>query len=194
MTTKNKITIALSFLLLAFASGAPAAHAKGGNEYNAIVKHLKTKYQAKKVKVPFVWLARLAIKVVRPAGVKSFDVTLFENLNFSRATLDEEMQAAMRDSLSIDWSPIFRVRSRDGQQVYMYMREAGANVKLMLVTIDKNQAAVVRAKFSPEKLAEFIDNPEIFGISLDGGKEQSSDKTTNSDKTLKPQEDSSKQQ
>jgi uncharacterized protein (UPF0128 family) len=86
------------------------------------------------------------------------------------------MQAAMRISFSADWSPILRVRSRNGEQVYMYMREAGKSVKLAVVTIDKEQAAVIRATFSPDKLAEFINNPKIFGISLDDNKQQATNK------------------
>ena len=182
MLMRKKIFIAAIFPILAFTFAAPAAaaaaaaaaNAKGGNEYDRIVKHLKTKYRAKKVSIPFLWLARAAVRVVRPAGVKSFNITLFENLQFSRDTLDQEMQAAMRNSFSADWSPIFHVRSREGEQVYMYMREDGKDVRLALVTINKNQAAFVRARFSPEKLAEFVNNPKIFGISLSDNKRQAS--------------------
>jgi hypothetical protein len=181
MLRRKKIFIWLTFLTLAITFAAPPAIAKGG-EYKAVVKHLKTKYQAKKVKIPFVWLARFAVSVVRPAGVKSFSVTIFEELKFSRETLDEEMQTAMRNSFSADWSPILRVRSRNGEQVYMYMREAGKSVKLAVVTINKKQAAVIRATFTPEKLAEFINNPKIFGISLDDNRQPATDKI------LKPKE------
>src|SRR5262249_507071 len=65
-----------------------------------------------------------------------------------------------------DWIPILRVRSRDGEQVYMYMREWRQDVKINLVTIDKEQAVVVRATFNPDKLVEFMNNPKLFGISL----------------------------
>ncbi len=156
-------TLVLLFLLVVFS--APPVEAKG-REYEQIVNHLKTKYKAKKVRIPFMWLARFAVRVVRPAGVKSFNVTLFENLRFSRDSLDREMQDAMRDSLGDEWNPILRVRSRDREQVYMYMREAGENLKIMLVKIDKEEAVVVRATFSPEKLAEFMNDPKILGISL----------------------------
>ena len=114
------------------------------------------------------------MKLVRPAGVKSFNVTLFKDLKFSRETLDMEMQDALKNSFSADWSPVFRVRSREGQQAYMYMREDGGNVKITLVTIETENAAVIRATFSPEKLAEFINNPRIFGISLSDGEKSSS--------------------
>ena len=175
MLMRKKILIWVAFLTLAFTYAAPTADAKGG-EYKAVVKHLKTKYKAKKVKIPLLWLARFAVSVVRPAGVKSFSVTLFEDLKFARETLDEEMQATMKNSFGADWSPILRVRSRTGEQVYMYMREAGKSVKLAVVTIDKEQAAVVRATFNPEKFVDFINNPKIFGISLDDGKQQANNK------------------
>lgn len=168
MTSKKKILIMLVFLsALVFTLAVPQAEAKG-NEFDAVCDHLKTKYQAKKVKIPFMWLARFAVGIVRPAGVKSFKVTIFRDLKFSPETLNDEMRLVMSDAFSDEWTPILRVRNRDGNQVYMNMREDGKNVKIMLVTIDKTEAVVVRAKFNPEKLAEFIENPSIFGISLDG--------------------------
>ncbi len=169
MTNKKLILSVLMLALLAF--GIQTANAQGKG-YDKIVNHLQSNYQAKKVKVPFMWLAKIAVKVVRPAGVKSFDVTLFENLTFKRATLDSEMQAAMKNSLGEEWTPIIRIRSKDGEQVYAYMREDGDNVRLMLVAIDKDNATVVRAKFNAEKFIEFLNNPKIMGISLGSDKQE----------------------
>lgn len=163
-------TAAVLVLLTAF---APVPAVAKPNEFDNVARHLKSKYQAKKVNMGFLWLARLAVKVVKPAGVKSFNVTLYEDLKFSRETLDREMQAVMRDSFGPEWTSVIRVRSRDGQQAYMYMREDGNNVKIGLVTIEREKAAVIRATFSPEKLAEFINNPKILGISL--GEEERND-------------------
>jgi hypothetical protein len=166
MLMRKRMFIAPLLVLFAFTVIAPAPTPGKPSEYESIVRHLKTKYRAKKVKVPFMWLARFAVTVVRPAGVKSFSVTLFEDLKFSRETLDKEMQAAMKNSFTAEWNPIFRARSADGQQAYMYMREQGKSVKIALVTIDKQNAAVIRATFSPERLAEFMNDPKIFGISM----------------------------
>ena len=166
MLVRKRIFVASLLLMFAFTVTAAAAPTGKPSEYESIVRHLKTKYRAKKVKIPFVWRARFAVSVVRPAGVKSFSVTLFEDLKFSRETLDKEMQAVMRRSFTAEWSPIFRARSANGQQAYMYMREDGKVVKIALVTIDKENAAVIRASFSPERFAEFVNDPKIFGVSI----------------------------
>jgi hypothetical protein len=72
----------------------------------------------------------------------------------------------MRNALSAEWQPLVRVRSRDGEQVYIYAREAGENLKLMVVTIDHTDAVVARVKVSPQKLSDFLNNPKILGISV----------------------------
>lgn len=166
-----------SILLVMFIAAPVTNVYAGGKEYEAVVKHLKTKYKAKKVKIPMIWLARFAVRMVRPAGVKSFSITTFENLKFSRDTLDVEMQMALKNSFSALWSPIFRVRSRKGEQAYMYAREDGNSVKVMVVTINEDKATVIRAAFSPEKLADFVNDPKIMGISLDDNKPVESKET-----------------
>lgn len=166
MQTKKKLITASVVLLSILAFTAVPAEAKP-NEFDRIAKHLKTNYKAKKISFGFMWLARAAVKVIRPAGVKSFNLTLYKDLQFSRENLDLEMQRAMRDSFGPEWSSVLRVRTNQGgDQVYMYMREDGKNVKIALVTVNQENAAVIRATFSPEKLAEFINDPKIFGISL----------------------------
>lgn len=174
MSMKTKLFAALALSLFVF-SLSSAASAKP-TEYDRVIQRLKTQYKAKKVGIPFMSLARFVVAVARPAGVKSFKLTLFNGLQFSRDTLDSEMQAGLRETFGPEWIPILRVRSREGEQVYMYMRESGKDVKINLVTIDKENAAVIRATFNPDKLVEFMNNPQIFGISLDD--EQHPDKTS----------------
>lgn len=161
---KKRALLVVALSLFVFSAAIPT-QAKP-SEYDAIVKHLKTKYKAKKVNIPFMWLARFAVSVSRPAGVKSFSVTLFKDLQFAYSELDKEMQAAMRNSFGPEWIPAIRVRTRKGQQVYMYMREDRNVVKIAMVTIDKQEAAIIRATFSPDRLADFINNPKILGINL----------------------------
>ena len=162
---RKNLFFASLFLMLSFVFCALPVSAKP-SEYDLLVRHFKTQYKAKKVTIPFMWFARFAVSIARPAGVKSFSVTLFEDLKFSTENIDKEMQATLRNSFREGWSPIFRARSAEGQQAYMYMREQGNIVKLALVTIDKKNAVIIRATFSPERLADFINDPKVFGISL----------------------------
>ena len=166
MTRMRRAIAVLLVLTAGTVLFAEKASAKG-NEYDAVCDHLEERYDAKKVKIPFMWLARLAVGIVRPAGVKAFKVTIYRDLKFDDVkALNEEMKATMRDSFSDEWSPILRVRSSGGEHVYMNMREAGKNVKILMVTIDKDEAVVVRAKFNPDKLVKFLEDPRIFGFSL----------------------------
>ena len=189
MPARKRIFIASLLLMTAFTFTAAAEPGGRPSEYESIVRHLKTKYRAKKVKIPFMWFARFAVSVVRPAGVKSFSVTLFEDLKFSRETLDKEMQVVLKRSFTPDWSPIFRARSANGQQAYRYMREDGKVVKIALVTIDKQNAAVIRATFSPEKLAEFMNDPKIFGISMNENRSGESKDAKTTEPSQQPKQD-----
>lgn len=134
--------------------------------FDAITKHLKSQYKAKKRDIPFMGLASFAVKIIHPAGVKSIKVAIFEELDHAPAAGNNELSVIMRNSLSLDWQPLVRIRSRDGEQMYVYATEENRNVNLLVVTIDGSDAVVARVKLSPEKLKAFLENPRILGISL----------------------------
>jgi hypothetical protein len=60
-----------------------------------------------------------------------------------------------------------RIRSgRGAEQTHVYVRDAGNNLRVMIVTLDGQQATVIRAKVNPEALARFARDPKILGVSL----------------------------
>ena len=166
MSKTNRYAVIAVFLSSVIFASVYSTPARTPREYKAIVSHLKTNYKAKKVNLLFMWAARAIVSIAKPAGVKSFSLTVFRDLKFTRESVDSEMQAAMRKSYGPEWNQVFHVRSREGQQVYLYLREADKDVKVVIVTIDKENAAVVRATFSPDKVADFINDPKLFGVSL----------------------------
>ena len=169
MTRQKRILIHMLAVLVITAGAlslTPQSARADDPEFDAITKHLKLRYNAKRISIPFLGLANFFVKIVRPAGVKSFKVAIFENLNFAQGASNSELGLVMRNALSAEWQPLVRVRSRDGEQVYVYAREAGDNIKLMVVTIDRTDAVVARVKISPQRLAEFVSNPKILGISV----------------------------
>ena len=162
MTRTNLWTV-LVVLLLAFVVSSPAS--ARADDFDAVVKNVRAACGGRKVRIPFLGLAGFATKLVRPAGVKSFKLAVLEDL--TRAGDVSGLGAAVGQSLGPGWRPLVRIRSgRGAEQTHVYVREAGDNLKLMIVTLDGDQATVIRAKVNPEALARFARDPKILGVSL----------------------------
>ena len=154
---------AVSALLLVFVFSSPAT--VRADDFDAVVKNVRAACGGKKVRIPFLGLAGFATRLVRPAGVKSFKLAVFEDL--TRAGDVSGLGAAIGQSLGPEWRPLVRVRAGRGtQQTHVYVRVAGDDLKLMIVTLDGTQATVIRAKVNPEALAKFARNPKVLGVSL----------------------------
>lgn len=136
-------------------------------EFDSIVNHIKSSYRAKRTRIPFLGLAGFAVKIIRPAGVKSFSLAVFEDLDISGKEDDTILGTIVRQALSPEWQPLVRVRSRrSGEQTYIYAREAGDNIKLMIVNLEPREASVIGVKLNPKTLAKWIENPKIMGIKI----------------------------
>jgi len=155
-------------LLLAALLSFPVQSARAEDRaFKAISTHLKTRYKAKRKGIPFMGLATFALKLIRPAGVKSIKVAIFEDLDDTGNINHAELNSVIRDSLDQEWQPLVRVYSRrGGQQVFVYAREEGKDIKLLVVTMDQTEAVLARVKLNPGALAKFMENPKILGISL----------------------------
>ena len=161
--TRARWWTVLAALLLVFFFSVPAA--ARADDFDAVVKNVRAVCGGKRVRIPFLGLAGFATKLVRPAGVKSFKLAVFEDV--TRSGDVSGLGAAIGQSLGPEWRPLVRIRSgRGAEQTHVYIREAGDNLKLMIVTLDGDQATVIRAKVNPEALAKFARDPKILGISL----------------------------
>jgi len=161
--TRARSSAVLTGLLLACVLSAPAT--ARADDFDAVVRNVRAACGGKKVRIPFLGLMGFATKVVRPAGVKSFKLAVLEDL--TRAGDAAGLGAAIGRSLGSGWRPLVRVRSgRGAEQTHVYVREAGDNLKVMIVTLDGRQATVIRAKVNPEALARFARDPKILGVSL----------------------------
>lgn len=165
--TKRRSLLIQALILASLLSFAFAGVARADDkEFDAIAKHIKENYKGKRVRIPFMGLAKFGVKLIRPAGVKDFKVAIFENIE-SNSTSRNELSGVIRTALSQDWQPLVRIYSRsDNTQTYVYLREEGKNFKVMLVAVNNSDATVARAKFDPESLVKFLNNPSIMGIKI----------------------------
>jgi hypothetical protein len=161
--TRAKSWAALTCVLLFFIFSSPAT--ARADDFDSVVRNVRAACGGRKVGIPFLGLARFATRFVRPAGVKSFKLAVFEDL--TRAGDMSGLRAAIRQSLGPEWRPLVRVRSgRGAGQTHVYVRDAGDDLKVMVVTLDGDQATVIRAKVNPEALARFARDPRVLGIRL----------------------------
>ena len=146
---------------------AEAAAFAGDDPYGRLVKNLESNYHGKRTSVPFLGLANFVLKFWHPAGVKSVKVTLFQDVAANPLAADASFDSALKASTGPDWQPVVRAYSRADQQwVYVYLLEEGKDIKVLVATHDRRESVVAQVKFDPQKLAEFIQNPQILGVQL----------------------------
>jgi VWFA-related protein len=162
---RTVIMFAIMTALLVTPSFFALAKGKG---FKDVVKHIETKYGAKKVRIPMLGLANFAVKLIRPAGVKGFKLAVFEDQNFSARPGAASFDEVMREAYNKDWQPMVQVSSkRNGaSHTFIYVRNAGKDVQFALAVLEDREAVVLEVKFNPDAAARFLENPKIMGISL----------------------------
>jgi len=161
--TRLSITVVLVTL-------APAASLAGDESFSSVVKHIKSSYHAKQQGFfGAMMLARFAVKVIKPAGVKNFKAVLLRDLDYSEGPSPRggQFHSFIQSKIDPRWTPLVQYSSpREKQWSYVYVMREKEDVKLLVVTLQKQDAVVLQTKFSPAKLIEFMNNPQIMGISL----------------------------
>ncbi|MEK6320695.1 MAG: hypothetical protein AABN33_03315 [Acidobacteriota bacterium] len=169
MTTSKRLLTRLSITVL-LVSLAPTIALAGDKSFSSVVKHIKSTYRAKQQGFfGAMMLARFAVKLIKPAGVKNFRVVLLRDLDYSQAPGpgDRQFHSLVRSKIDPMWTPLVEYSSpRERQWSYVYVTREKEDVKLLVVTLQQKDAVVLQTKFSPAKLVEFMNNPKIMGISL----------------------------
>ncbi|HMF58643.1 MAG TPA: hypothetical protein VK619_20020 [Pyrinomonadaceae bacterium] len=161
MSSKNFIKILLLLALLQMFQAGVAAQS---GEYNSVVKLVENFYHVKHKGLPL--LARVGMRIARPDEVKSFKLATFEDQDFSPAG-QTDFYTAMKRTLSSEWRPLVQVRSRqDGEQTYVFTRDAGEWLSVLVITIERRDATVLQVEVAPQALVKWIQNPEQMSRSL----------------------------
>ncbi|MFY9609036.1 MAG: VWA domain-containing protein [Blastocatellia bacterium] len=167
MTRREVFFARLGFLVVFVIATQPVLRA---DDFGMIVDKIEKHYSAKKKKIPFLGLAGVAVRLIRPAGVKSFKVAIFEDQDFAVGERDRAFQQAVKRSLNKKWTPTVQSNDRvTGNRSYVYTHQSGKDLEMLTVTISARQAIVAQAKINPEAVSKFLDNPRLMGISLGGG-------------------------
>jgi hypothetical protein len=151
-------TLRLAFVACAFA--CTAVHATD-REFKEIVSAISDEFHTRPVHIPLFGLVNMVTFVARPAGTKHIDLAVFENLgNHDRS--GRELAQAVRSAVGAGWKPFVQVWSHHGGQeetVLVYMRMEGHDCKLLVTSIEPNEATVVQLKLNPDTLQKWLVSP-----------------------------------
>jgi hypothetical protein len=183
MTSSKRLLARLSITVVLLTL-APVVALAGDESFSTVVKHIKTNYHAKQQGFfGAMMIARFAVKVIKPAGVKNFKLVLLKDLDYSDAPTPKagQFHSFIQDKIDPCWTPLVQYSSpREKQWTYVFITRENEDVKVLVITLQEQNAVVLQTKFSPAKLVEFMNNPQIMGISLNN-ENRSKDRVANSD-------------
>jgi len=126
--------------------------ASWGSEFDWMVREFSRESGMEPVHIPFFGLVRFAVAVVQPAGTSELNLAVFEH-----ARLDPERFRQMADSATGRlWKPMIRVRSNT-ESTNIYGQTEAQRLRLLIATLDKDNATFVQVRVKPEELMKFVD-------------------------------------
>ena len=166
--------IATWVLVIAMLSTMNAAPTKG-DDFNSVVKMIEQFYRVKHVGIPFLAKAgmKLGTTAARIKGGQarqlaeagSIKLAVFEDQDFNGDLV--KFRASLNEALTATWMPLIQTLSvQDQEQVYIFLRDTGEKVNVMVITIAQRDATVVQVTLSPKNLALLLKDPEGTGKSI----------------------------
>jgi hypothetical protein len=74
---------------------------------------------------------------------------------------------SLNAALNQTWQPLIQTLSAtDEEQIYIFLREAGDNFNVLVITIEPREATVVQVNLSPKNLAVLLKDPEGTGKAI----------------------------
>ena len=164
-------------LMIALALALPFSARADRDGFNDAVKAIEQFYHVKHQNIPL--LARASMKAVKTAAkIKGGDykklaeagsvrVAFFEDQTFNSHGQIATFKSAVQTALAAEWSALVQTLApKDEEQTYVYVRDAGKNFHVLVITIEKNEATVVQATVAPQILADLLKTPDEMGKAL----------------------------
>ena len=154
---RGRILIIAVASTLAVVSAPQPGHARD-KEFGMLVHYVESHYRAHRQYRFLLGFASLTVNIVRPYGVKGVKLAIWENGRIKDNSDDMDFPAVVKAGLADGWQPMVRVWSRrDGERTVIFAKAEGKDMKLLVATVDKEDAVVVQVKINPYKLSRCID-------------------------------------
>jgi hypothetical protein len=137
--------------ILMLVAALPLASRAG--EFDWMVREFARESGLHPLHIPFLGLAKFAVAVAQPAGTSELKLAVFEHARFDSTRFSAMADAAVGES----WKPMVRVRSRD-ESVNIYAQTQGERLRLLIATLDNDDATFVQVRIKPQELMKFVDD------------------------------------
>jgi hypothetical protein len=138
--------IALTLVLSVAYTASPARD----REFNSIVAQIESTGGARRSTIPFLGLANLMVRLIRPGGIKGFKLAMFGDQQFTSSTEFDNFGTSVRMRLGDEWKQLVAARSRRNvEQTYAYAREREGELELMIIKLQERKALVLQVKLDP---------------------------------------------
>jgi hypothetical protein len=136
----------------------PTKNAFARDDFGKIVHHIEVNYHVHRQHRWVMGLAGFTVKFWHIAGVKSFKGAIFENQPFVHAASDTRFDEVVRAAMDSGWQPLVQSWDRHtGERTYIYAQDLGKDMRVLVVSLESNEAVVLQVKVDPQKLNDVIE-------------------------------------
>ena len=123
------------------------------SEFDGLVREFSRQTGSQQTHIPFFGLARFVVAVARPAGTSDLKLAIFEHANVR----PRDFAKVADDIVGSGWNRILRVRTRNTESTNIYTQQDGRHLRLLVATVDGEDATFVEMRIRPEALMKFVD-------------------------------------
>ncbi|PYV16118.1 MAG: hypothetical protein DMG21_13025 [Acidobacteria bacterium] len=169
METRSRRLIFALFPAVA-ASLALSASARD-REFSAAIHHIESTYGVHRNHRFLMWGVGMIVKVAHPEGVRNLRIALFEDQKFPGIGDDMRFTSILEEGLGRSsarhgaepWQRMVRVWSRhDNERTYIYARPRGNDLEMFIVSLESDEAVVMKLRMNPDKLDEMVNGHRAF--------------------------------
>ena len=128
-------------------------------DFHAVSRGLERGFGFRKTWIPFLGVARLAIRTVHPTGVHDFQLAVYEKTPKTDPLAIEKMMASQ---VARGYTRLVRVRSaRSGEWTFIYARPTKDErvMELLVLAHDDSETVLVRVTADMEKVMRQLGDP-----------------------------------
>jgi hypothetical protein len=141
---------------------AVPAHA----DFDSIANAIGAKRGVKRIWIPFLGVARLAVWIVSPKGVHDFQLATFEG---GRNINPDELRAILRTNVEKGFAPLVQVwskHSREWSFIYARPGKTPNRMQLLVLAYDGDDTTLVQVDVNPEVIARELNDPRHAAVKV----------------------------